>query len=452
MSEIDNLVNQLSSSLVIEEEIDEMPPQGEINYQLLRLYVDAIPNYDGNPHTLSIFLDSCENLISTFADTVNLASPINNYLLRAIIGKLTGRALALVGCRTELRAWKDIKEALNLSFSDQRDIDCLVQDLLLLRPLKSESPYNFGMRCQDARCLIISKLNSQNLSKAERDIRLKNYEDLALKTFMRGLTGTIQNNVRLRNPDKLETAMGLVIEEENFLYAQNKQNFQNLQPTFRPVQRITPTRSFNFGVPPKQNQQITRPPFIPQQFNAPRPQFNQNQMQHTTFSWRPNNNFPIQKHPYFLQRPSQVVRSQNFNPRNSTQSRNSNFNRQQQYPQPMDTSSSNSPIARTQPKFTSTELFNQDISNLDYQAEIENYYMINNDGYVHQNPETSYYASDPYNFAENTSNDVAEGQNFYNPYYTGNQSQNPCENQTESSCEEQSDVNFPSDTQSTNPL
>lgn len=54
--------------------------------------------------------DSCENLISTVADTVNLASLFNNYLLRAIIGKLTGCALALVGCWTEWRACKTLRK------------------------------------------------------------------------------------------------------------------------------------------------------------------------------------------------------------------------------------------------------------------------------------------------------------------------------------------------------
>lgn len=33
----------------------------EPNCQLLRLYVDTLPNYDGNPHhTLHIFIDNCD--------------------------------------------------------------------------------------------------------------------------------------------------------------------------------------------------------------------------------------------------------------------------------------------------------------------------------------------------------------------------------------------------------
>lgn len=79
----------------------------------------------------------------------------------------------------------------------------------------------------------------------------------------------------------------------------------------------------------------------------------------------------------------------------------------------MDSSSSNYPIIPPQPKFTSTEMFNQDYSTLDYQAEVENHYMTNNDMHS-QNSETMYYTCDFNNLNENTNNHVAEGQNFYN--------------------------------------
>lgn len=48
-------------------------------------------------------------------------------------------------------------------------------------------------------------------------MQLENYDNLAFKTFIRGLSGQLQNNIRLRNPNSLEQAMFLVIEEENFL-------------------------------------------------------------------------------------------------------------------------------------------------------------------------------------------------------------------------------------------
>ncbi|ERL94976.1 hypothetical protein D910_12248 [Dendroctonus ponderosae] len=98
----------------------------------------------------------------------------NSFIVRSIIGKLTGRALSLIGSRiNKLHTWNDIKNTLQLSFSDQRNLDCLVQDLIALTPSKGETPYNFGMRCQDARSLIFSKLDSLKLTEQERTVRIK---------------------------------------------------------------------------------------------------------------------------------------------------------------------------------------------------------------------------------------------------------------------------------------
>lgn len=382
-SDIDQLVGQISELTVSINEIFEQNSETNmslnnaqpINYQLLRLYIDTIPNYDGNPHTLGIFTDNCENLIATFFYPNN--QTINNFILRAIIGKLVGRALSLIGSRTELRTWEEIKSSLNLSFGDQRNLDCLIQDLIVMRPNKNETTYNFGMRCQDARSLIISKLNTMGMPNIEKIIHLRSYDDLALKTFIRGLSGQIQMNVRLRNPDSLEKAMSLVIEEENFLYSQNRSNILNTQQSFRPLQRLPPARFNNtFQNPQKPPLQFNRPNFLTHNFQQPqipRPNlFNPQQNPIRNFNpqptWRPNNNFPTQKHPYFLQRPSQVVPNQR--PPNFNQHFNQNFRAPSQNinrnfkPEPMDTSSSNSKVPQ-RPNFTHTELFTQKVNDCD---------------------------------------------------------------------------------------
>lgn len=433
--ELDSLLDRIRNISLDEEEINleinEMARNENTvtNYQLLKLYLDSIPHYEGNPHTLGIFVDNCENLRRTFANDANPADPINNFIVRAIVGKLSGRALSLIGSRIELQTWEEIKNALNLSFGDQRNIDCLVQDLIALRPNRNETPYNFGMRCQDARSLIISKLNSLGLDPAERNIRLQNYDDLALKTFIRGLSGQVQNNVRLRNPENLEKAMSLVIEEENFLYSQQRSNTLNSHVSYKPVQRITPVRPNNFNY---QNQKYSFPnsnatyntPFRPnfasinnqpifKPFTAnpmqQRPNFSNgpgNYMQ-----LRPNNSFPIQRQNFNQNRPFQnnPFQQQHNQPPRSQRSQNFNQNRQFQNsmrnykPEPMDTSSGNT----IQPRktFTSTELFQQNINDTD---QFENPFEIQNfaDQYYHDNNEFETYDTN-----------IAQDQTFNDPYY-----------------------------------
>lgn len=285
---VENLIDQLSNL-----NLKMTTP----NLQLLKLYVDTITPYDGNPHTLNIFLENIETLIREFQTN---DSQIRNFIFRAIVSKLNGRALSLIGARTELNSWTEIKDALILSFGDQRNLDCLVQDLIILRPLKSESPYDFGVRCQDARSLVISKLNSSTMTQAEKLIYIKNYNDLALKTYIRGLPPFLQNNIRLRNPDSLEKAMSLVIEEQNFLYSQN-QNFSSNKEN-KPLEK----QKLNLRPPFPYAQNYLRPVHVPQS----RPNFN------PTFT---------QPSPYGIVRPYANPRF-NFNNSNPANKRTSSGN------------------------------------------------------------------------------------------------------------------------------
>lgn len=58
----------------------------------------------------------------------------------------------------------------------------------------------------------------------QKQVQINSYEDLHLKTYILYLPLDLQTNVRLRNPDSLGKAMGLVIEEENFLYILSRSN------------------------------------------------------------------------------------------------------------------------------------------------------------------------------------------------------------------------------------
>lgn len=391
----------------------------QTNYQLLRLYLDSIPHYEGNPHTLGIFLDNCEHLIHNFASETD--ATLNNFIIRAIFGKLTGRALSLIGSRTELKTWNEIKESLTLCFGDQRNIDCLIQDLITLCPTRNETPYNFGMRCQDARSLLHAKLNLSNTTAEEKKFHISNYNNLALKTFIRGLPNSVQTNVRLRKPDSLEIAMSYVIEEENFMYSTNQLNTLNTSSTFRPAQRITPAKPHL-----NHTHNITNPRFTPLNYSQNKPIFNNNTNtrftqnnlnpsynQHRMFNpprnipsfpthqpqiTRPNPPYNTQSN--FRQTPNQYPqRPQQFPPRQNpvnypqnrsyfqnhphTQNNPRNF-----IPEPMDTSSGTSRI-KPQQKFSSNELFNQDIETT----------KIQQNNYANE-PEFNYLYDSEYNCAD----------------------------------------------------
>jgi hypothetical protein len=176
-----------------------MTTNNNTNYQLLKLYVDTIPNYNGDPNTLEIFINACDNLFTNFGNNQDLQS----YLIRAIISKLTDRALILIGTKTELKNWPLVKNALRLSFGDQRNLDCLEQDLITSCPFRNEHPLDFGKRVQLIRSRLAAKLNTLTeieMPSITKAVYMKQYDQLAQKTFIRGLPGNLQSIVRLRNP------------------------------------------------------------------------------------------------------------------------------------------------------------------------------------------------------------------------------------------------------------
>lgn len=254
-----------------------MTTTGQVNYSLLKLYIDLIPNFNGDPNTLEVFLEHCDFLMQTYSKPETPQDPLNGFLVRAVVGKLSGNALMLVGSRPEVREWVSLKALLRLSFGDNRNLDCLVQELIVLRPYKNEPYINFGQRIQKSRSAIASKLISMNLPIEERDFKIKNYDELSLKTFIRGLSGRVQDMVRLRNPTTLELAISYVIEEENFALSQKQFLGQSSksEPNFK--DNVSKPR-INFSNPysnavPQQNSFLVNNPFEQQNYFPQTSQF-----------------------------------------------------------------------------------------------------------------------------------------------------------------------------------
>ena len=66
--------------------------------------ITTIPTFNGDPNTLSLYVDACEDLLRTYADVNNVANPINPYLIKIIKSRITREAQALIGSRN-LHTW-----------------------------------------------------------------------------------------------------------------------------------------------------------------------------------------------------------------------------------------------------------------------------------------------------------------------------------------------------------
>lgn len=184
------------------------------NYSEVRLFLDIIPNFSGEPCELNNFISACDEAVTQYAAD----QTVSKLIFRGIIGKLKAKALILVSSRAELTTWEQIKSILKQTFSDQRSFNCLLQELHNMRPQPRENSYSFGVRCQYLRSLICSSINNDStLSNANKLAQIENIEKLILITFQKYLPSQIQLAVRLKNPSCLEDAMQYLIEEENFI-------------------------------------------------------------------------------------------------------------------------------------------------------------------------------------------------------------------------------------------
>lgn len=419
------------------------------NYQMIRYQADNIPLFDGNAKQINRFLKACENLLTNHQDANNPRAAINICLFDTILSKLVGRAADLIASRVELDTWAKIKTALLNTFSDQRSIDCLVQDLISMRPDRNESPQSFGLRLQDTRSLLVSKLNSGTDANEVKLLKIQQYEDITLKTFINGLNYHMQLVVRLKNPQTLEQAISFALEEENFILyktrapSNNKTVINTLKTNQRPHQSQTtirhqPPRNFMPQTPYfRQTPMFSQPTFSPQPtyfrqpntFSQPFPQpFGQNQFV------RPQNN-AFQQKPAFTQIP-QFPQSQTFKQNipfgNKTSSKMSKLPK----PEPMDTSSSNSRFAgfgkktqqrQNRPGFIPEELFNQTVNtefddpyeNDNVYEECSNYSDTNNEQYEPENT-NEYEFSELYSEQNNYYDLDNEEQNFQHTAYSQN--------------------------------
>lgn len=388
-------------------------------------HIQAIPNYDGDRATLAIFLSACDNLLNTFANRENLADPNNEWLLRTILSKLEGRARILVGSREDATNWPRIRTLLLQYFSDQRNEDCLVRDLMNSKPKPNESPYQFGTRIQDVKSLLQTKIRLTIAEENERLIKNRIYDNLALQTFLHGLQGQTGLAVRLQHPNNLEQAMSFVLEEENFMYAERHYKNSTNQGSHSNKTFSNITRSTYFP-----QQSIQPLPIVNRMFSAPqRPSFNvpsshQNTNNFVAMPPRQVHNFPMQRQfnaPSMAQRPQffQQRPVNNFGP-NLPQRRQPAFpqnNSQQQYkPTPMETSTRNTtrasnffrPNPNARKTFVSEELYHNEVEpqcaentqtyqpcETDYSANYSgnNYYFSNNEE-MPSDANTYYYHND----------------------------------------------------------
>ncbi|KAJ8973631.1 hypothetical protein NQ317_011959 [Molorchus minor] len=241
-------------NLDFEPELDinmALPERRTLDTNLLKLYLDTVPIFDGNSLVLHSYIDSVRNTFTNFPDDPH-------HLLK---NKLKNRAQNLIASRTDLTTWIEIERLLKLTFGDQRDLQYLTHQLTSIRPNRNERPYDFGLKLQELRAAIIAKINDDFPDIGLRNLQIQNYNDIAKTMFITNLPINVQTIIRMRNPNSLEDALNLVLEEEEFQKFRKNytKNRPVLAPNNQPFRNFSQQNNFRNYSQPQFDQQYSKP-------------------------------------------------------------------------------------------------------------------------------------------------------------------------------------------------
>lgn len=288
----------------------------------LRKVSDFVPNYSGSQAGLYDFLQACDWVYDQIDEDV-----LDAFLL-IIKTKLRGDAEAFISSRN-ISDWETLKDLLTGHYSDARDIEGLGRELTVSVQSVNESPRQFLTRIQALLTKIRSSinLNPENTA-ADKATLIKSYETTALKTVLAGLRNPLGTTIRSQRPSDLNEVASLLIDEENIIYLQTRNN--NIDKNIRGA---IPKDLYNL---PRRNV-----PQNPKFCNyCKRPGHNLSECRRRDFNQNNHFNNSNQNHgnnssfyPRFLNnnqyRPNNVRQNPQFQNRNHANNSHNNQNRQQ---------------------------------------------------------------------------------------------------------------------------
>lgn len=186
-------------------------------YKSLRL----LPEFDGNPHVLTRFINLCDQLVKTHLKPLVGHELENLSLLNGILNKITGPAARLINSGGIPDNWHGIRSALINNFADHRDETTLYSDLSM-QTQGSSTPQEFYERCQNLYSTIMTYITLNESVTTTVEAKRTLYKKLTLQAYLRGLKDPLGSRIRCMRPESMEKALEFVQEELNTLYLQHR--------------------------------------------------------------------------------------------------------------------------------------------------------------------------------------------------------------------------------------
>lgn len=209
----------------------------EIDNQLFKLMLDAIPKFDGGENSVKYEI---------FKKTViNLKDKCNSFQMEifnsVIYSKLEGKALRAVINRS-LSNIDDILFVFNSLYVSEKSFDHAIWELFSINPNALKNVKDLYSRVAPLRDLILSSTVQQSKTKEGKEIIGKLFEKLVIGCFIRKLSPEISNLALQNSYGSLEAALDQCVQFEQIIKFRNIEN-KNVEPNFKPNKNKIKTAS-----------------------------------------------------------------------------------------------------------------------------------------------------------------------------------------------------------------
>lgn len=179
----------------------------------MKVLCDFIDTYSGERDTLPAFLTNCKNALDLASESQK------ELLLKFIVSKLRGKAQ--IACSNRIfDNYDSLKDFLRQNFGERKHYNHLLLDLQSCKQNTNETVAQYAIRIETCLTNLQAEIHNSHTLKKELPGRIAMTEDLALYTLTIGLHTNISNIVRCRDPQTLNAAVNIAIEEEKILNTQ----------------------------------------------------------------------------------------------------------------------------------------------------------------------------------------------------------------------------------------
>lgn len=179
--------------------------------------IKNLPTFDGNKKETNAWLEDAENTLGLFERYKGQA--VYDQLVRAVKNKIIGEAKEILIAAGNPNRWEEIKEVINNSYGDRRDLTSHIQSLFYINQgKKSLSEFYNKIKTIDTAI----KSTAATMDDYKHSLKAINslVSLMTLTRFIDGLTDDLSMHVRSYRPESLEEAYSITTQYANAAYRQ----------------------------------------------------------------------------------------------------------------------------------------------------------------------------------------------------------------------------------------